>query len=161
MVLGSVFRSQVWLTYFGGQIMSIRRKMSGERRFVSLFARSVTKDGRMRWTSVLSEQLAHLTTSLGISYDELAQVLGTDRKTVYRWLTEESFPQAHNRERLDELEALVDRLDETFQTQAGSATWVHARSGYFGDLRPVDALLRGRIDAVHAALEALDSGVFV
>lgn len=115
----------------------------------------------MPWTSVLSEQLAQLTTSLGISYDELAEVLGTDRKTVYRWLADEAFPQAHNRARLDELETLVERLDESFRTQAGSANWMHARSGYFGDLRPVDALLRGRIDAVNAALEALDSGVFV
>lgn len=115
----------------------------------------------MPWTSVLSEQLAHLIASLDITYDELAQVLGTDRKTIYRWLAEESFPQAHNRARLDELEVLVDRLDESFQTRAGSAAWMLARSGYFGDLRPIDALLRGRIDAVHAALEALDSGVFV
>lgn len=115
----------------------------------------------MPWTSVLSEQLEHLTTSLGISYDELAQVLGTDRKTVYRWLADETFPQAHNRVRLDELEALVNRLDESFKTPTGSAAWMHSRSGYFGDLRPIDALLRGRIDAVNAALEALDSGVFV
>jgi transcriptional regulator with XRE-family HTH domain len=115
----------------------------------------------MPWTIVLSEQLEHLQTSLGISYEELAQVLGTDRKTVYRWLADETFPQAHNRARLDELEALVDRLDETFKTPEGSATWMRSRSGYFGGLCPIDALLRGRIDAVDAALEALDSGIFV
>lgn len=115
----------------------------------------------MPWTAVLSEQLEHLTTSLGISYEELAQVLGTDRKTVYRWLADETFPQPHNRARLDALEALVDRLDTSFKTPQGSATWLRSRSGYFGDLRPIDALLRGRIDAVVAALEALDSGVFV
>ena len=115
----------------------------------------------MPWTNVLSEQLEHLKTSLGISYEELAQVLGTDRKTVYRWLADETFPQAHNRARLDEVEALVDRLDETFKTPEGSANWMRSRSGYFGGLCPIDALLRGRIDAVDAALEALDSGIFV
>jgi transcriptional regulator with XRE-family HTH domain len=115
----------------------------------------------MPWTAVLSEQLAYLTRSLGISYEELAQVLGTDRKTVYRWLADERFPQAHNRARLDALEALVDRLDQSFKTQEGTATWLRSPSGYFGGLCPMDALLRGRIDAVDAALEALDSGVFV
>jgi transcriptional regulator with XRE-family HTH domain len=115
----------------------------------------------MPWTALLSEQLEHLKTRLGISYDELAQVLGTDRKTVYRWLADETFPQTHNRARLDALEALVDRLDETFKTREGASTWLHAPSGYFGGLCPIDALLRGRVDAVDAALEALDSGVFV
>ena len=115
----------------------------------------------MPWTIVLSKQLEHLRSTLGISYEELAQVLGTDRKTVYRWLADETFPQAKNRARLDELESLVARLDESFKTQEGSATWMHSPSGYFGGLRPIDALLRGRIDAVDAALEALDSGIFV
>lgn len=115
----------------------------------------------MPWTVMLSEQLNHLTTSLSISYDELAQILGTDRKTVYRWLADETFPQAHNRARLDQLEALVVRLDESFKTREGAAAWMDSSSGYFGGLCPKDALLRGRIDAVDAALEALDSGIFV
>jgi hypothetical protein len=115
----------------------------------------------MPWTTVLSEQLERLKTRLGISYEELALVLETDRKTVFRWLADETFPRAHNRGRLDALEALVDRLDDSFKTSEGATTWLHAPSGYFGGLRPIDALLRGRIDAVDAALEALDSGIFV
>lgn len=110
---------------------------------------------------ILSEQLRLLTTALGVSVDDLALAVETDRKTVYRWLADETFPQTANRERLEELEALVRRLDETFKTRDGSREWLHSGSGYFGGLRPIDALLRGRIDAVHAALEALDSGVFV
>lgn len=115
----------------------------------------------MPWTAVLSEQLERLSTTLQISYDELALALKTDRKTVYRWLADESFPQAGNRERLDELETLVDRLEESFDPPDGAAIWLHSESGYFGGLQPVDALLRGRVDAVTAALEALDSGTFV
>ncbi len=115
----------------------------------------------MSFTTVLNQQLDHVVTSLGISCDDLALVLGVDRKTVSRWLADETFPQAQSRRRLDELATLVDRLDETFSSRDGSAAWIHAESGYFGGLKPLDALLRGRIDAVHAALEALDSGAFV
>ena len=115
----------------------------------------------MPWTIALSELLEHLRSSLGISYEELAQALGTDRKTVYRWIADETFPRAQNRVRLDALEALATRLDETFKSREGAVAWMHAPSGYFGGLRPIDALLRGRIDAVDAALEALDSGIFV
>lgn len=115
----------------------------------------------MFWTEVLSEQLKRISVALGISYEDLALVLQTDRKTVYRWLADETFPQQGNRERLDQLETLVLRLADTFDGSDGPAIWLHEPSGYFGGLRPVDALLRGRIDAVHAALEALDSGAFV
>ena len=109
----------------------------------------------------LSVHLAYLTAALGISYDELALIVGTDRKTVSRWLAGSSFPQTANRAALDTLEALTVRLDETFDGPDGIQTWLRSRSGYFGDLCPLDALLRGRIDAVSAALDALDAGVFV
>lgn len=115
----------------------------------------------MAGTMVLGEHLARLTAALGITYEELAQVVGADRKTVYRWLAHETFPQSSSRARLDQLDGLVERLDVSFKTRAGSQEWLHSTSGYFGGLRPIDALLRGRIDAVDAALEALDSGIFV
>jgi transcriptional regulator with XRE-family HTH domain len=115
----------------------------------------------MPLTIDLSTYLEHLTAALGISYDELAHVVGTDRKTIYRWLAKESFPQTANRAALDALEALALRLDETFDGPEGTHTWLRSRSGYFGGLCPLDALLRGRIDAVSAALDALDAGVFV
>lgn len=112
-------------------------------------------------TSVLGQHLAHLAATLGITHGELADVLGTSERTVTRWLADETYPQHGSRAKLDELDTLVRRLDATFKTPAGSALWLHARSGYFGGLRPIDALLRGRIDAVDAALEALDAGIFV
>lgn len=115
----------------------------------------------MPGTIVLSELLDHLMTTLGISHTELARTLGTSDRTVVRWLADETYPQHESRDKLDQLSALVRRLDDSFTTSAGAATWLHARSGYFGGLRPVDALVQGRIDAVDAALEALDAGVFV
>ena len=84
--------------------------------------------------------------------------MGTDRQTVCRWLAGESFPQTVNRAALNALEALALRLDETFDGPEGAQHWLRSRSGYVGSLCPLAALLRGRIDAVSAALDALDTG---
>lgn len=112
-------------------------------------------------TMALGEVLAHLMTTLGISHAELAQAVGASDRTVVRWLADETYPQHDARHKLDELAVLVRRLDESFKPPDGAATWLHAPSGYFGGLRPLDALVRGRIDALEAALDALDEGIFV
>lgn len=109
----------------------------------------------------LSELLEQLMTTLQISRAELAQAVCASDRTVVRWLIDETYPQHGSRAKLDELVLLAQRLDETFKTPQGAATWLRAKSGYFGGLRPLDAILRGRIDAVDAALDALDAGVFV
>lgn len=41
------------------------------------------------------------------------------------------------------------------------AAWLNANSAYLGGIKPLAALRVGRIDAVDAAIEALDSGVFL
>ncbi len=110
---------------------------------------------------VLSEQLNHLEAALQITDVQLAQVVGTDPRTVQRWRANETFPQRESRRQLDALANLVQRLSESFKTPEGIILWLNSETGYFGGLRPADALLCGRIDAVDAALEALDSGVFV
>jgi hypothetical protein len=115
----------------------------------------------MATTLALNQVLEHLMGTLGISRAELALAVGASNQTVERWLADETYPQRGSRKKLDELIGLARRLDESFKTPEGAATWLRAPSGYFGGLTPLDALVRGRIDAVEAALEALDAGVFV
>jgi len=110
---------------------------------------------------VLSEQLNHLEFALQITDSQMARGVRTAPRTVQRWRADETFPQRESRRQLEALTNLVRLLDESFKTPEGMILRLHAESGYFGGLRPADALLSGRIDAVDAALEALDSGVFV
>jgi DNA-binding transcriptional regulator YiaG len=112
-------------------------------------------------TTTMHEHIAALMTSFGISHAELARVLETSDRTVLRWLADETYPQHEARRKLDALDALADRLATSFDSREGAQAWLRAESGYFGGLRPLDALLSGRIDAVDNALEALDAGVFV
>lgn len=115
----------------------------------------------MPGTIALSEQLEYLMARLDLPPNELAHAVGASDRTFLRWLADETYPQHDARDKLDQLAGLSRRLDESFTTVEGGAAWLHAPSGYFGGLAPVDALVRGRIDLVNAALDALDAGVFV
>jgi uncharacterized protein (DUF2384 family) len=110
---------------------------------------------------ILSEVIDEITSCLEISPDEFAAILGIQPRTVGRWRKDESFPQSGSRIRLDEFTALARRLGESFDSQESAQRWLRTESDYFGGLTPMDALLRGRIDRVDSALEALDSGIFL
>ena len=92
---------------------------------------------------------------------QFAAVPRVQPRTVERWRAEDAFPQHESRQRFEALLAHAQRLGESVKTPQGQLQCLRTESGYFGDLKPIDALLRGRIDLVDAALEALDSGVFV
>lgn len=109
----------------------------------------------------LGDLIGSMTTYLRITDAEFGRIVGASPRTVERWRAHETYPQHESRQRLDDLDALVRRLDQTFKTPDGARLWLHTNSGYFGGLKPVEALLIGRVDAVEAALEALDSGIFV
>jgi ribosome-binding protein aMBF1 (putative translation factor) len=109
----------------------------------------------------LRQLIDELETALGLTRNELAHAIGAHPRSVERWRTGEAFPQNGARERLDALEKLVAHLRETFTTEDAGRTWLRESSRYLGGLSPADALRSGRIDRAEAALEAIDSGVFV
>ncbi len=111
--------------------------------------------------AALSERIDRLTAQFGLVDAQFAAVLHVQPRTVERWQAEEAFPQHESRQRFEALISLAEHLDETFKSSEAGLSWLHSESGYFGGLMPIDALLRGRIDLVDAALEAMDSGVFV
>jgi hypothetical protein len=61
---------------------------------------------------------------------------------------------------LRELSAVATHLNETFSSPGGPR-WLRSASSYLGGQRPLDAILDGEFERVEAALEALDSGIFI
>lgn len=98
---------------------------------------------------------------LGLSTNELAGALDAAPRTLERWRVGETYPQRDARRRLAALVALDDHLRETFEDAEAGYAWMRAGNRYLGGLTPAEAVRVGRIDRVEAALEALDSGVFV
>jgi transcriptional regulator with XRE-family HTH domain len=98
---------------------------------------------------------------LGLSKKELADALDATPRTLERWRAGGTYPQRDTRRRLAELVELDRHLQETFDDREAVRRWLSSPSRYLGGLRPVEAVRVGRVDRVEAALEALDSGVFV
>ena len=115
----------------------------------------------MSTTITLDRVLDLLASELRVTEFQLAGALGVTPRTLERWRAGERYPQHESRKRLDALRTLHERLQTTFLTPEAIDTWTHSDNAYLGGLKPVDALQVGRIDAVDAALEALDSGIFL
>ena len=98
---------------------------------------------------------------MGLSTRELADALSATPRTVERWRAEGAHPQRETRRRLAELMDLDRHVSDTFGERKDARAWLEAPSRYLGGLRPIEAIRVGRFDRVEAALEALDSGVFL
>jgi transcriptional regulator with XRE-family HTH domain len=105
--------------------------------------------------------VAQLEEELHLTGSELAKALNTNPRTIDRWKAGTRYPQHEARQKLTELEALVHRLCSTFTTREAIWAWLREDSRYLGGMAPIDALRAGRFDRANAALEALDSGVFL
>jgi hypothetical protein len=104
----------------------------------------------------VERSLARVERVLGLSQAELAALLGV----VAPRLPEPAALSAEARRRLARLDGLAAWIEQTFAPDS-IAPWLHASSRDLDGRTPLEMLRAGRIDAVEAALEALDSGVYV
>ena len=98
---------------------------------------------------------------LGLSARDLATALDVDRRTLERWLSGDTYPRREARRRLAMLLKLDERLGDTFTGRDAVRSWLNGPNRYLGGMRPIEALRAGRFDRVDAALEVIDSGIFV
>ena len=108
-----------------------------------------------------AQAIEQLQREFGLSPQELAGALDASPRTIERWRKSTTYPQHETRQRLAALIALNRRLRETFEAIEPIHRWLHLPNRYLGGLTPADAIRVGRFDRVDAALEALESGVFV
>ena len=105
--------------------------------------------------------IQELEQGLGLPVDVLAGALLVDSRPLERWRAGQAYPQREARSRLDRLVALLQHLQQTFTTQEAVRSWMHTDNRYLALLKPAEVARAGRIDRIEAALEALDSGIFV
>jgi uncharacterized protein (DUF2384 family) len=91
---------------------------------------------------------------------DFAQILGTDRRTISRWLAEQSEPRTEARRRLLEVLAVLEQLSGVMRPQAAH-DWLFSPNALLGHEKPIDLLGRGEWRRVIGLIEALEEGVFV
>jgi transcriptional regulator with XRE-family HTH domain len=123
--------------------------------------RCVVDAAEQRLEVAPGQAVERLMGGLGLSKKELADALDATPRTLERWRTGGTYPQRDTRRRLAELVELDYHLRETFEDREAVQRWLSSPNRYLGGLTPVEAVRVGRVDRVEAALEALDSGVFV
>ena len=90
---------------------------------------------------------------------DIARALGTNPRTVARWLNTKTAPRPEARERLLELIVLLERLPATLKPAPARARLFssHRSLNYH---KPVDLLREGEFRRVLGAIDALPERVF-
>jgi hypothetical protein len=89
----------------------------------------------------------------------LARATGANVRTAERWRSGQS-PQARFRDRIGELQAILDLLGRGM-TDDAKRDWLEAPNATLGWGRPIDRLADGDFDAVRAAAESYTVGDYV
>jgi putative toxin-antitoxin system antitoxin component (TIGR02293 family) len=110
--------------------------------------------------STLAERLDEALTDAELDAPDLARALGTNPRTVARWLRRETQPRPQARERLLELIAVLKRLSKVLRPEAAH-DWLFTPNPSLDYKKPVDLLREGKYRAVIGAIDALGEGVFV
>jgi transcriptional regulator with XRE-family HTH domain len=107
------------------------------------------------------QALQRFRAELGLNDQEIAAAFGVTPRTIERWLRGDAYPQHQARRTMALMLEFSDALGDTFSTVSAGKKWLRTESRYLGGLTPVDAIRVGRVDRARAALEALESGIFV
>ena len=89
----------------------------------------------------------------------IARATGANVRTAERWRSGQA-PQARFRDRIGELQAILDLLGPGM-TDDAKRDWLEAPNGALGWARPIDRLADGDFDSVRAAAESYMVGDYV
>lgn len=110
--------------------------------------------------ATLSHRLGELVDRLDLEQVDVARVVGTNPRTVSRWLQEEAEPRRATRERLLEFIAVLEQLSSTLKP-AAAHDWLFTPNPLLGHEKPVDLIHDGQYRRVLGAIDALAEGVFL
>lgn len=108
----------------------------------------------------LSRRLRSATERTDLDRADVANLLGTNPRTVARWLAEESEPRTEVRRRLLEVLAVLEQLSGVLQPQAAH-DWLFSPNVMLEHRKPIDLLGSGEWREVLGLIDALAEGVFV
>jgi transcriptional regulator with XRE-family HTH domain len=109
---------------------------------------------------VLNQRLSDLAERLELEQADVARVMGTNPKTVSRWLHEQTEPRRATRERLLEFIAVLEQLSATLRP-AAAHDWLFTPNPLLAHDKPADLIRDGQYRRVLGAIDALAENVFL
>jgi len=97
----------------------------------------------------------------GLSYEDIADVLDVDRRTLYRYRKEMNTPSKEVRNQLDTLRHISHLLDMIFINRDDGLSWLYTPVPLLQGRRPIDLIRKGELDEVLSVLAGDYSGAFV
>lgn len=95
---------------------------------------------------------------LGLTDEDLARATGAARSTARGWLSERSTPTGERRERLIELVAMVERLEQIIGRDY-IPIWLRKPVPMLDDDKPLDVIGRGEYRRVARAISELEGTI--
>lgn len=108
----------------------------------------------------LPDRLRRAVEQTDLDRGDIARLLGTNPRTVSRWLQDTTEPRPEARRRLLEVVAVLEHLSGVLKPQAAH-DWLFSPNGMLDHHKPVDLLAEGEFRRVLSLIDALAEGVYV
>ena len=95
---------------------------------------------------------------LELNFEQLAEALQVDRRTVYRYRKRQTVPTPEVRRRFDILREIIQLLEEIFATPDDRQAWLYRSVPLLRGRRPIDLMLRAELEPVAEILAGYQAG---
>jgi transcriptional regulator with XRE-family HTH domain len=119
-----------------------------------------TVTNRMAIQTTFATRLRGAAERTDLDQADLAGLVGSNPRTVARWLTEESEPRTAARRKLLEILAVLEALSAVMSPQAAH-DWLFSPNALVDHRKPIELLEAGDWRTVLGLIDALAEGVFV
>jgi uncharacterized protein (DUF2384 family) len=98
--------------------------------------------------------------ALGLTNEEVGDLVGASPRSVARWVAGQVFPQRPNRERLLELAHVAAAVTAVLPADQASV-WMFTPNRLLGHRKPADLIRDGQFKDILDLIDAMAQGVFV
>lgn len=110
--------------------------------------------------SALATTVSGAIDRLGLTYEEVGEIVDASARSVARWTAGKVVPQKLNKQRLIELAYVADALAEVLPRDQANM-WMFAPNRLLKHRKPADLVREGDYQRVLALIDAMAEGVFV
>ena len=99
--------------------------------------------------------------ALDLNFEQVAETLQVDRRTVYRYRKRQTVPTPEVRKRFDALREIIKLLEEVFEAPDDRHAWLYSGVSTLRGRRPIDLMLKGELEPILEILAGYHAGAYI